>query len=168
MKQKISQEYSFDEHYYAVLIQSQLPDYQLAWSLNNGMKVDFRKLPELMVYDPKKTESSPYSLYSWSSPNAIDYFLVAPLEKSAALSSETFLLIEKREQRETVNRFIEKISTFAFIFSIEEISLDALPAKIAKQRQRIEHLNNIAIDLEQHLNKLKYESHRKLPFLSGI
>ena len=155
MKKKISQEYSFGEHYYAVLIQSQLADYQFAWSLNNGMRVDFRKLPELPVYDPKKAESSPYNLYRWSSPNALDYFLVAPLEKPTALSSETFLLIEKRERRENVNRFIEKTSAFGFVFSIEEITLDAPSAKIAKHRQRIEHLNNIAIDLEQHLDALK-------------
>jgi hypothetical protein len=151
---KISQNYSFCEHYYVVQITSRLPDYQLAWALNNYAKVGFRKLPEVMVYDPKKTESVPYTLYSWTSPNAIDYFLVTSLNKPAALSSETLLLIEKRERKETVERFVEKVSSFEFVFYIEKISFDA-PTTTPKQRQLIEHLNNISIDLEPHLDKLK-------------
>jgi hypothetical protein len=129
---------------------SRLPEYQLAWSLNQHLKVDFRKLPELMVYHPKKAESLPHTLYSWTSPNAIDYFLITSLEKTSALSSETFLLIEKRERRETVEQFIEKIAASDFIFSVEEITP-------SKHRQLTEQLNNIAIDMEERLDALKKE-----------
>ena len=155
-KGKVSQDYSFCEHFYAVLMTSQLPVYQLALFLNNRLKVDFRKLPELMVYHPKKTEQLPHSLYGWSSPNAIDYFLVTFLEQPISLSSETFLLVEKRERRETVEQLIEKIAAFDFIFSVEEIPFKT-PKTTPKQRQIVEHLHNITIDMESHLDTLKKE-----------
>jgi hypothetical protein len=84
----------------------------------------------------------------------IDYFLVTPLEKTTSMLSGTFLLIENRERRETVERFIEKTSVFEFIFSIEEITFNT-PASTPKQRQLLEQLNNIAIDIEPHIDKLK-------------
>jgi hypothetical protein len=129
-------------------------DYQFAWALNNQAKVGFRKLPDLTVYDPKKTDPVPYTLYGWTSTNAIDYFLITSLEKPTALSSETFLLIEKRERKETVERFIEKISSFDFVFSLEEISSNTLPTT-PKRRQFLEQLNNTSIDMEAYLDKLR-------------
>ena len=149
MKKKISQDYDFCEHFYVVLITFRQSDYhQLAWSLNHHLKVDFRKMADLMVYYPKKGESLPHNLYGWSSPNAINYFLITSPEKTNSLSSETFLLIEKRERKETVDHFIEKAASSEFIFSVEEISLDK-PATTPKQKQRVEQLCNIAIDMEE-------------------
>jgi len=153
MQKKILQNYNFDEHFYAVLMTSRLPDYQLAWSLNQYLKVDFRKLPDLSVNYPKKGKDLHYTFYGWSSPNAIDYFLVTSPEKSATLSEETLLLIEQRERQETVKYFIEKIAASDFIFFIEEISFDK--PKTSKQKQLVEQLNNIAIDMEEYLDKLK-------------
>jgi hypothetical protein len=153
MKNKVSQDYSFGEHFYVVLITSRLPDYQLAWSLNNHLKVDFRKLPDLMVFHPKKDEQLPHTLYGWTSSNAIEYFLVTTLNEPTSLSAETFLLIEKRERKEAVDRFIEKASSCEFIFFIEEISFST-PTKILK-KHLVEQFNNIAIDLEKHLDALK-------------
>jgi len=155
-KEKISQDYSFCEQFYAVLIESQLPAYQFAWSLNNALKVGFKKLPDLKVFHPKKTEGIPHSLFEWRSPNAIDYFLVTSSEKSTPLLSETFLLVEKREHRETIDRLIEKIASFDFIFSIEEIPFKTTPTT-PKQQQFIKHLHNITIDMEKHLDTLKKE-----------
>ena len=152
-KGKISQNYNFSEHFYVILLTSQLPVYQLTLFLNNRLKVGFRKLPDLMVFHPKKTERLPHSFYGWSSPNAIDYFLVTSSEKSAALSSDTLLLIEKRERKETVDRFIEKIASFEFIFSVKEIPFNA-PTTTPKQRQLVEQLSNITIDIEEHLDAL--------------
>ena len=156
-KEKISQDYSFCEQFHAILITSRLPEHELAWQLNNHLKLGFRRLlPDLEVFHPKKAEGVPHSLFEWSSSNAIDYFLVTSSEKSAALLSETFLLAEKRERRETVDRLIEKIASFDFIFSIEEISYD-MPATTPKQRQFVKHLHNIAIDMEKHLDSVKKE-----------
>jgi hypothetical protein len=154
MKNKVSQDYSFGEQFYVVLITSRLPDYQLAWALNNHLKVDFRKLPDLEVFHQKKEEDLLHTLFGWSSPNAIDYFLITSSKKPDSLSAETFLLIEKRERKETVDRFIEKASASEFIFSIEEISFDK-PAATPKQKQLMKHLDNIAIDIEKHLDTLK-------------
>lgn len=160
MKNKISQDYSFDERFYAVLITSQLPDYQLAWSLNNHLKIDFRKLPELLVFHSEQGKQLPYTLYGWRSSNDIGYFLVTSLEKSAPLSVKTFLLIEKRERRETMEHFIEKAAASDFIFSIEEVSFNK--PKTPKQKQLVEHLTNIVIDMESHLDKLE-KKHEYVP-----
>ena len=154
MKKKISQDYRFCEHYYVVYITSRLLDYQFSWALNNHAKVNFKKLQELKVYQPKTAEYLPYSLYGWVSPNAIDYFLITSLEKSEMLSSETFLLIEKRERKETVDRFIEKMSSSEFVFSIEAISSN-ISITTPKQRHFVEQINNISFDLELHLGKLR-------------
>jgi hypothetical protein len=156
MKKKVSQDYSFCEQFYAVLITSRLPEHQLAWSLNSHLRLNFRKLSDLMVFHPKKTERIPHSLFCWSSPNAIDYFLVTSSEKSTSLLSETFLLVEKRERRATVEQLVEKISPFEFIFSIEEIPFKT-PATTPKQRNIIDQLSNIAIDMEEHLDTLRKE-----------
>jgi hypothetical protein len=147
MKKKVSQDYSFGEHFYIVLITSRLPDYQLVWALNNHLKVDFRKLPDLMVFHPKKTERLPHTLFGWTSSNAINYFLVASLKKPVTLSTETFLLIEKRERKETVSRFVEKASSCEAIVFIEEISPDMPTKRLTKQL--VEQLSNIAIDIEE-------------------
>jgi hypothetical protein len=153
MKNKVSQDYNFHEQFYIVRIRSQVHDYQLAWSLNSHLKVDFRKLPELMVFQPKKPEKLPHSLYRWTSSNAVDYFLITSLNEPIFLSAETFLLVEKREHKETVDRLVEKISSFDFIFSIEE--LFDTPTTTSKQRQFVEQLNNIAISMEEYFNALK-------------
>ena len=146
MKNKLFLDYGFEERFYAVLIQSQMPDYQLAWSLNQQLNVNFRKLQELTAFNPKKKETLPHTLYNRSSSNGINYFLVISPEKSTTLLSETFLLIEKRERKESVERLIEKIATFDFIFSAEKIT--------SKQRQLAEQLNHIVFDLEEHFDTL--------------
>jgi len=154
MKKKVLLDYGFEERFYAVLIQSQQLDYQLALSLNRQLHVEFKRLPELMAFHPTKKETLPHTLYGWISSNGINYFLIISSEKSSTLLSEAFLLIEKREHKESVERLIEKIAAFDFIFSVEKIT--------AKQRQLAEQLNHLAIDLEEHfdnLNKtLKYQN----------
>ena len=156
-KEKISQDYSFCEHFYVVLITSRLPEHELARQLNNHLKLGFRRLlPDLKVFHPKKTEGVPHSLFEWSSSNAIDYFLVTSSEKADSLLSETFLFVEKREHRTTVDRLIEKIASFDFVFTTEEIPFKT-PKQTPKQRKLMEHLHNIAIDMETHLDTLKKE-----------
>jgi len=151
---KFSHNYSFYEHYHVVHITSQLSDFQLAWAINNKAKVNFRKLPDLMVYQPKTAEYLPHSIFEWISTNAIDYFLITSSEKQNILTAETFLLVEKREHKDAVKRFIEKASSFDFIFSIEEISFNT-PSTTPKQRKLIDYLNDISIDMEPYLDKLR-------------
>jgi len=154
MKNKIVQDYSFYEHYHIVHIASQLSNYKIAWALNKHAKTAFRKLPELTVCNPKTGIPLNCGLFNWISPNSIEYFLITSLEQQSTLSQETFLLIEGREQKDTVMRFIEKATSFDFIFSIEEIHINT-PTTTPKRRQLIEHLNNISIDLESHITKIK-------------
>ena len=146
MKNKVLLDYGFEERFYAVLIQSQQLDYQLALSLNRHLNVGFKRLQELTAFNPKKKMEMPHTLYSWTSPNEINHFLVVSPVKAPSLLSEILLLIEKKERRESVERLIEKIAAFDFIFSAEEIT--------AKQQQLAEQLNHIVFDLEEHFDNL--------------
>ena len=146
MKNKVLLDYGFEERFYAVLIQSQQFDYQLAWSLNLNLNVKFRMIQELTAFNPKKKTELPHTLYCWTSPTKINYFLVVSPEKTPSLLSEMLLLIERKEHRENVERMIEKISAFDFIFFAEEIT--------SKQQQLAEQLNHIVFDLEEHFDKL--------------
>ncbi|MDR0364738.1 MAG: hypothetical protein LBH92_06965 [Bacteroidales bacterium] len=151
-----SQEVSFEKDYCVIGVSSNLPDYKLAWSLNEKLDAKFDRVEALEVFDEQKNAMSELPLFMWNPYETVSYFLCQP-SAANSLFNPALIIIQGSEKEENINSFIARIEALTeFVSFVETIPLST-NSRNKKQKDYIKSINNLISELEIHAVSLKKE-----------
>lgn len=158
MAKKLNNDFDFEQEYYAIEVMSPLADYQFAWLMNSTFGYDFRRLPNLKVYNPKKNAFEDHAFFEWVRMEQIAYYLIHPYISQDSLMPIYYFFIQSYERQESIDLLVNKLQEIPDIVSSDSIfigALEELPARYQTTsfKNRIQSIHNILYDLENFLRE---------------
>ncbi len=152
-KKKIASDGDTFKDYLILNISAAIEDYQLAYFLNQQLKIGFIKTSDLKVIENAKTTSI-FSTYYFLHEYRSEFFLLKNINQQGALISGFFLIIKGFSHEKMKSDLMVQIEKIDQIIQIEELTFSDSEntARAKKNELFLKHLLN---DLEFHILDMK-------------
>lgn len=151
-----SQELSFEEDYFVISVSASLPDFKLAWLLNEKANTGFERVDAMPSYDETKGAVCELPLFMWSPYETVSYYLCQRPGQNS-LFTASFIIIQGGEKPENIDNFIAQIEALTDFIGLVEIVPLSTASRNKRLRDYIKSVNNLLSDLEVHSASLKKE-----------
>jgi len=133
-----------------------LPDYKLAYFLNNKLRFHLERADDLEVSQPNSEKPDIFSFYYCEKDKGRTMFLIHDINTVNLLMKNFFLIIQGYFSPNEKEALINGISSISEILNLNEIKLkDEGTQQLASLKKKTAFLNTMLTDLEFHLIDMK-------------
>jgi hypothetical protein len=146
-----------EQHYDFTIfdLATSLPDYKLAYFLNNNLGFHLERSDDLEVSQPNSEKPDVFSFYYCEKDKGRTMFLIHDINANNSLMKSYFLIIQGYFSKNEEKDLLSGISTIPEIFSINKIKIKDGGQQQAALKKKTAFVNTMLTDLEFHLIEMK-------------